>query len=179
MFAVNFSTQPVDRNLKCKIITRYMDGVKVIGYGLIDNLGNHHVMAKDTVEQIALTKQIVNCTAQRYRDTIVMKGINCKLIDLPVIEVSSGKIRGEDDNNKKKIMKNQITLIGRITKGKTTVGYVVKTTNGEEKKLSRNKVLVLARQGKISNARAQLYGERLILRGVGFELTQLPVLKTI
>lgn len=177
--ALNFTTTPVDLTLKYKVVARYMDGVKVIGYGLVDNAGNKHLLPKDVVENLALSKNIVNCTAQRYKNVIVMKGTNCKLTQLPVIEANSGKVRGADEAARKKVIKNQVTLVGRIINGKATIGYVVRTPDSNEKKISRDKVLTLARQGKVSNARAQLYGDKLILRGVGLELTQLPVSKIV
>lgn len=160
---------------KYTIVARYMDGVNVIGYHLIDSNGNGLTVTKEDVKQLALNKMLLNAVGQRYKDDIVIKGINCKLSELPVIDVSSGKLKGNDIRGKMDLYKFKI--VGRITKGKNTIGYVLRDPQGMERKVKRSDVLKLAREGKLSNARAQAYNGKLLLRGVGFELAQLPVIR--
>lgn len=174
MNTVNFNnTGLVD---KYTVVARYMDGVKVVGYHLIDSQGKEHAVTKETVEALALNKSLLNVSGQRYKNDIVIKGVNCKLSELPVIDAHSGKLKGEE-NNKKKSSPGKFTLTARITKGKSTVGYVLKDAAGVERRIKREDVLLLARDGRLANARAQSYEGNLLLRGVGFELAQLPTIK--
>jgi len=159
---------------KYKVVARYMSGVRVIGYHLIDNNGNGKPVKKEIVEQMALDKQIINCVAQRYKGDIVMKGIDSKLTDLPVIDATSGKVKGTDQNREENQNKNKLEIVARITKGKVTVGYMLRDRKGVEHKVKREDVLTLARDKKIINARAQMFNGELVLRGIKFELAQLP-----
>ncbi len=159
---------------KYKVVARYMDGVKVLGYHLIDSYGNGQPVKKDIVEQMAMEKQIINCIAQRYKGAIVMKGTDCKLTALPVIDANSGKVKGADQVSEESKNKNKLEITARITKGKVTVGYVLRDRKGVEHKVKREDVLTLARDKKIINARAQMFNGELVLRGIKFELAQLP-----
>lgn len=158
------------------VTARYMDGVKVTAYHLVDAYGNGRKVDRNVVAQLALDKLILNVSAQMYNNTIVIKGIKCKLTDLPVIDEISGKIKGEQDNKSKQNV-GKYSIIARILLGKSIYGYVLSNVNGDKKKVSRDVVLNLARDGKIINARAQLYGGKMLLRGVGVELAQLPVIR--
>lgn len=160
--------------VKYTIAGRYMDGTKVKGYYLIDQYGNGTSLDKERVEEMALNKQITNCVAQRYKDGIVMKGINnTKLSQLPVVDVSKTKeLRAEVKDSNARI--GVFAIIGRIVDKKFIRGYILRDSNNSRYKIDRQKVIELAMSGKISNARVQMNNGEPVLRGVGCELSSLP-----
>ena len=157
---------------KYYIVRRYMSGVSVVGYELQSVVDGSNIReTKDTVSIMALNKQIINCKAQKYRDpkthkeTIVLKGVGCKLSELP----STNLRKAEED------VEVQGEIVGRIVDGKHTAGYLVMLPSGKSKNISRKNTLELARKGRLKNARAQRSGGKLLLRGVNCELAKLPV----
>ena len=155
------------------IIGRYMDGVRVVGYELESTDGERLRLPKKVVEELALNKQIINCTAQKYTNpntgelTVVLKGVDCKLSSLPYVSMKKSK---------KKIDKRGV-IVERLVEGKNTVGYVVQLHNGERKSFRREQIMELARKGSLKNARAQMFKGQLLLRGVDCELAKLPIRK--
>lgn len=155
------------------IIGRYMDGVRVIGYEMESVDGQRDRMTKRQVEELALNKQVINCTAQKYinpktnEETIVLKGVGCKLSSLPYISLNK---------NKGKVDKRGL-IIERIVDGKNTLGYVVELHSGEVKNITREQTMMLARKGSLKNARAQMSRGELLLRGVKCDLAKLPVIR--
>ena len=155
------------------IVGRYMDGVRVIGYDLETvGEGKRLRLPKKAVETLALNKQIINCTAQKYTDPktnkvmVVLKGVGCKISDLPCINI-----------NKPEKKDKRAVIVKRIVEGKYTYGYTVLTYSGEERDLTREQVMELARRGALKNARAQMLKGKLLLRGVNCELAKLPIKK--
>ena len=158
---------------KYTIIGRYMDGVKVIGYELETTDGAKISLPKKTVEELALNKQILNCTAQKYvhpetsKVIVVLKGIGCKLSSLPSKNISKAKTKVDTRG----------VITERIVNGKNTVGYIVRWHTGETREYKREDILKLAREGYLKNARAQMLKGRLLLRGTDCELAKLPARK--
>ena len=163
-----------------KIIGRYTEGVKVIGYALQNaDTGEVGVINKQIVEQLALSKAIMNCSGQFYDDKVVLKGINCKLVNLPNC-TADGRIVSKE----KELISNKqepLYINARIVDGKNIVGYRLfrLNDNGDkvEKNIERDKVLQLARSGLIANARVQRSNDKLLLRGVKCDLAQLPMMR--
>ena len=153
---------------KYSIIARYMDGVRVIGYMLEDTNGGHVRMSKQAVEKLALNKQIINCTAQRYDNGVVLKGIGCKISQLKNICLSCKESKKVDKRGE---------IVKRVINGKNTIGYVILTYNGDSKTISRDKTLEFARNGAFKNARAQMSKNEILLRGVNCELAKLPIVR--
>ncbi len=163
------------------IITgRCLEGVRVKGY-VVKHIetGECKVISKADTEYLAQSKQIINCTGQVYEGKVVLKGTKCKLVDLPNYDLQGKLIQKDKSADNKNVP--LLSIKARIVDGKNTIGYVIYglTMSGEsmEKKIERDKVLVLAREGKISNARVQMFNNKPLLRGVKCELAQLPVVR--
>lgn len=153
-----------------RIEGRYMRGTTVTDYYLIDQNGNKHRMSKDEVGRLALNKQIVNCVAQQYGGQIVMKGLNCKLNQLPILRDNDPNI--VIVNNPSRFTTLLITM--RIIQNRRVVGYVLRDYAGNEQCVQKEQVISLAATGKVSNARVQRSQGKSILRGVNCNLAELP-----
>lgn len=167
------------QGMKYTIAGRYMDGVSVKGYFLIDVYGNGTPVDRVTVEEMALNGQILNCTAQKYKGKTVMKGkevdgVSTKLSKLPVVDVSKTK-KLEPEVNKDN--RDKYTIIARIVDKKYVKGYVVCDYTKARRNLTREKVIELAKQSKITNARVQMDNGVPILRGKDCDLASLPGIK--
>ena len=72
----------------------------------------------------------------------------------------------------------QFIIVGSLVSGRNTVGYVIRNAAGQTKQISREDALRLAKDGRIGNARLQEYNGRILLRGVGVNLNELPITQT-
>lgn len=162
-----------------EIIGRVTQGTTVLAYVLRDKTNNSKgVLEKGTVEQLALNKQIYNCTAQIYNNIVNLKGINCKLNQLDKFNMDGSPVR-EDTKKKKKIV-SDLKIVGKVQNGRTVSEYVVIDLNDPDKlmKIPRNLVLELAQDGRFSNATVQMNNSKLMLRGVqGQNLSELKAYK--
>lgn len=156
---------------KYKLTGRIMDGVKVTDYE-VENIANgeHFVLPRHTVEDLALSKLIVNCSAQRHHNRVILKGQGCKLCELPYISRSNGDIQKE---------KICYSIIGRIVHGKYVIGYSMKRHDTNETfNIQKDKAIRLIRDGKVVNARVQSSnGIGDIVRGIDCDISKLPVLR--
>lgn len=161
-----------------QVIGRCPVGVRVKAYVLKNvHNGEVQVIDKDTVYRMAMQKRIVNCSAQEYDGKIVFKGIKFKLTDLPNYNID-GTLQVRDRKQNKH---EDLVISSRIVLGKNTIGYILsrRDTSGniQRAKVTREKVIELAREGKITNARVQRLNNKFLLRGVSCELSQLPVVR--
>lgn len=159
-----------------EIIGRVTERTSVIAYIIKDNHsgGNIYPMEKSMVEQLALNKQIYNCTGQIYGNIINLKGINCKLNQLPRYDRLGNKVI--DENKGKRKVTADLELVGKVQKGRVITDYILISLTNPDKpfKLPRDMVLKLAQEGRVVNAKSQKNGEEIMLRGVeGFNLAQL------
>lgn len=154
------------------VVARYMDGNKVTGYHLKSTDGLKH--GRYTREQLCYLvgrNQVENCVGKVHKDTVVLSGKNMKLTELPVYngdDSISDNENGSSDSND-----NKGVLVAALVATNVVVGYIVKKDN-KELKISREKVLSLASEGRISNAKTQNYKGKLLLRGNGINLRDLP-----
>lgn len=159
-----------------EIIGRVPDGKSVIGYVLLSKIdGTTMICSRGTVEQLALDKKIYNATAQIYNNNVVLKGINCKLNQLPNYSVDGTRITSKE---KRSIPK--LRIIGRIQNSRIVSSYIVEyDSNGETKRrtFTKDEILDLARRGLIINAKAQLNNGELMLRGINEDLGSLKTYK--
>lgn len=160
-------------------IGRCTNGVTVDGYILRNiSTGKITFCERSITEQLAINKQIKNIAAQVYEGRIIMKGQGCKLSTLPnytkECDLKSSRICGQSNSGAKTV------ICARISDGKNTVGYVIKRhsniSNAEYRRMSRVDTIMMARDGKIDNARVQMSAGKPVLRGVNCELTRLKVL---
>lgn len=66
-------------------------------------------------------------------------------------------------------------IIGRYANGREITGYHIQGSNGASKKMTREQIAFLVGKGQIVNCAAQIYQDKLLLRGVGVALDSLPV----
>lgn len=150
-----------------EIIGRIQSGTTVKYYIIKDRTDDtEHKMEKAVVEQLALNKQIYNCQAQIYGDLVNLKGINCKLSQLPKYDDDCNVLDESDKPKKKKVVKD-IRIVGKVHCGKNITDYVVVCISDPEKlfKVPKDTVLQLAKDGRIVNAKVQYNNGVLILRG--------------
>ena len=66
------------------LVGRIMKSTSVVAYVINDRVnGQIYPLGKGVVEQLALNKQIYNSYAQVYGGVVIMKGIGCKISELP------------------------------------------------------------------------------------------------
>lgn len=161
-----------------KIVGRVMNGTIVKSYVLLDMTNNRlAAIEKEIVEQYALNKQIYNCTAQIYNNIINMKGIDCKLSQLPRYnpDCTLADIKNKKEKSKDTI-KPDIMIVGKIHDGRAITHYVVVCTSEPDRtlKVKKSKVLALAKNNRIINAKSQYNCGELMLRAKnGFSLNNI------
>lgn len=160
---------------KYEIVGRIQHGTSVMAYMVKDRVENStSIIEKGIVEQLALNKQIYNCNAQLYGNIVNMKGVNCKLNQLPKY-TETGDLVPEEEKPKKKAPAD-LKLIGKVQTGRTITDYVVVALKDTSKKMKvpKETVLQLAQEGRILNAKVQMNNGELMLRGnYGVNLSQL------
>lgn len=163
-----------------QIVGRYMDGKEVTAYHLqsLEN-GKSGRYTKDQIYFLVGRDQITNCEGQLYQDKVILRGKGISLEDLP-IQQENGAITRTDNVGKVRRgattadVMTQVIIVGSLVRGRNVAGYVVQNAGGGRTSVNRDELLQLARDGRIGNARVQSYKGRLILKGVGVDLSQLP-----
>ena len=152
---------------KYEIIGRISKGTSVIAYMLRDRTNKQEFpMEKGMVEQLALTKQIYNSTAQVYNDLVNLKGINCKLSKLPKYKEDGTPY---DVLPEKKVkLDPDLIIIGKMTEGRMITDYIVTyvSTPDIKMRVPKETVIQLALDGRFTNAKVQKNGNATILRGI-------------
>jgi hypothetical protein len=70
----------------------------------------------------------------------------------------------------------QYQIVGRYMDGKDVTGYHLQSLeSGKSGKYTREQIAYLVGRGQITNCEAQIYKDKLLLRGVGMSLDELPV----
>ena len=168
------------RRTQYQIVGRYMDGKEVTGYHLQSlETGKTGRYSKEQVAYLVGREQITNCSGQIYQDKLLLRGVGCSLEDLPVQQEDGSLRRTSAVGHIRKGTSNQdamtqLNIVGSIVRGRNVLGYVLQNAGGGQTKVDRNKLLELAKEGRIGNARVQMYQGRYILKGVGVDLSQLP-----
>lgn len=158
-----------------------MDGTSVTGYQMQSiETGKSGKFTREQAAFLVGRGQVTNCDASIYQDKVIFKGIGVSLESLPIIR--DGKVSNTDrighvrrDVTPEQAV-NQLMISGVIVSGRNTVGYVIRNAGGQEKKIKREDCLKLASQNRLVNARIQNYNGKVILRGVGVNLNELPVI---
>ena len=158
-----------------EIIGRITNGTTVTAYVLKDKTnGSIGAMNKGMIEQLALNKQIYNCSAQIYGNIVNMKGIGCKLSQLHRYDENCKIV--DDNNTRKRKVEPDLKLIGKVQNGRVISDYIVASLYNPNNvvKVPRDKVIKLAKDGRIINAKSQMNGSEMMLRGTcGVNLVQL------
>lgn len=162
------------------IVGRYMDGKEVTGYHLIaEDRGNSGFYTKEQVYFLVGRGQVVNCSGQIFKDKVLLRGIGVDLNTLPVKQVNGGLSRTESIGKIRRgttdeQAMSQIMIVQAIVNGQNTVGYVLENAGKVRRPANRATVLQMAEAGRIGNARVQRANGKIILRGVGTNLNELP-----
>lgn len=150
---------------KYKIIGRIVAGTKVTDY-VVEDMTTHAKipMDKAIVEQMALNKQIYNCSAQVYNNLVNLKGINCKISKLPKFDAACNLL---EDDGKPKRYKADLEVVGKIQDGRVISDYLVVQISNPDKmiKINRYVALKLAQEGRFTNIRCQKCCGEIIMRG--------------
>lgn len=172
--------------IEYQIVGRYMNGKEVTGYHLMNlNTNKNRRYTREQVAFLVGRGQVTNCSGRIYQDKLLLEGIGMSLNDLPVKQ-ENGSLSRTDS-------------IGKIRKGTTTaeamtqvmlthaivhdndtrkvLGYIAVNAGGATINLDKARVLTLAKEGRVGNARVQQYNGKLLLRGVGVSLADLPNIK--
>lgn len=156
------------------IMGRQVKGTKVIGYILYKVDTNETIcLPRDDVYKLAMNKQVNDVTAQEYNGAITIKGTKHKLNSLPKYDIN-GKLLS-NNNTEDQI---NVSIIYKIVNGKNIIGYGIEVKSGDNiiksTTLSKEDVIVMAKQGIISNVRYQRNNGKDILRGVGCNMSDIP-----
>jgi hypothetical protein len=167
-----------------QIVGRYMNGAEVTGYHLQSmDSGKNGRYTREQVVYLVGRDQVTNCSGQIYQDKVLLRGVGVSLEDLPVVQESSGEItRTENIGRVKKgtdaaSALTQFTIVGTIVSGRNTIGYTIANAGGATRDISKAQVIELIGAKKIGNARTQTYKGETLIRGVGCDISELPVKK--
>lgn len=162
------------------IVGRYMDGKEVTAYHLQSlDTGKAGRYTREQVAYLVGRGQVTNCEGQIYQDKLLLRGKGISLEDLPVQQENGdlsrtdnlGKIRRGTNTND---ALTQVMIVGSIVRGRNVLGYVIQNAGGGQAKVERDRLIELARAGRVGNARVQMYNGKPILKGVDCDLSQLP-----
>lgn len=165
-----------------EIIGRVPNGTSIVGYVIKNRTnGEIQILQKGIVEQLALCKNIYNANAQIYNNVVNLKGINCKLSQLPRYTADGSIIC--DKETKRYSVEPFLRIVGRVQRQRIICGYIIEYKDREDKiirkRVDKDKTLELARAGYIINAKAQLNNGELMLRGIDEDLGLLKTFKDI
>lgn len=179
-------------NLTYRVTGRYMTGSTVTGYHLVGEDGSQVVANKERIIYMIGRGQIENMRLQISGSETILRGKGINLNNLPIYDMNKNDFRGNQasqnaastnvvpKNNSGINPMGQLKIVKRIMYKTNCLGYIVVDHSGNERKLSRRKVIELAIQRLISNAVVQNYTPKdssetqLILRGIGCDISKLP-----
>lgn len=169
------------KRVEYQIVGRYMDGKEIVGYHLQSlETGKAARFNKEQVAYLVGRGQVTNCEGQIYKDKVLFRGANGVSLDsLPVIKEDGtlthtdklGKVR--KDTTAQNAL-TQVMIVGLIVRGRETAGYVVQNAGGGQTQIPRAQLLQMAQEGKVGNARVQMYQGKPILKGVNCDIRELP-----
>lgn len=155
-----------------KATGRYMDGQKLVGYHLVGEDGTQLKEGKERIIYLIGKGLIENMRIQNGTDGLIIRGKGVNLNELPVFDINKGERKRDKDTKF-----GQYKITKRIMSKNECLGYEVVDYNGKIYKKRRTQILELAEQKLISNATCSRNGDKqYILRGVGCDLSKLPVL---
>ena len=167
-----------------KIVGRVMESTRVKGYWLFDSVTNtFKYLEKPKVDQMALSKMISNCTAQNYQGTVTLKGTEFKIQSLPKYDTLGNRVDGHSSlvsqqKKAREINNPEYKLAFKIINSKQTTGYYdVQIVTGKKMFMTKDEVIQLALNGKIKDVRAVKLKDRYTLRGINFQVDDLPAIQ--
>lgn len=166
---------------------RYMDGTRVVGYHLIGTNGISRRYQREEFAFLVGAGKVKDCAGRINDQDVAEEGNNVQfwgtnglnIQALPQKSVQNpDEIRSVGRANPN-VNPNQCQLVQLICKDddmKVIVGYVAVTSDGQKAMLKREKVLQMAKNNLIANARLQMANGKPILRSRDpkVKLTDLP-----
>lgn len=166
------------------MVGRYKQGNEVVAYHLQSlEQGKAGKFSREQVIYLIGRGQVSNCTAQLYKDGVIIRGVGMNLEELPVIQTDgngNSSVRGVEGASIKKSATHQqileqVAIVAEVKDGTKKWGFVVRNNAGATKAFTRAQIVKLAEEGRISNARVQQDRGQTLLRGsAGTNLTALP-----
>lgn len=167
---------------KFRLVGRYMNGNQVEGYQLVDDETRQaRMVTRDQMLFLVGGQRVVNCRGQINGMEVLLRGKGFDMKDLPVLK-SDGTLdtrnnaaatgRGLTGADAAMAMQ-RVIIVEAVVCGRRTVGYITQDTSGNREIMSRNRVLFMAKNGLVGNARVQMNNGSVILRGVGCNLSGL------
>lgn len=168
------------RRTEYQIVGRYMDGKEVTAYHLQSlDTGKAGRYTREQVAYLVGRGQVTNCEGQIYQDKLLLRGKGISLEELPV-QQENGDLTRADSLGKIRRGTNthdaltQVMIVGSIVRGRNVLGYVIQNAGGGQARVERDRLIEMARAGRVGNARVQMYNGKPILKGVDCDLSQLP-----
>ena len=163
-----------------QIVGRYMDGKEVTAYHLQSlETGKQGRYSREQVAYLVGREQVTNCTGQIYQDKLLLRGVGISLDSLPVQQEDGSLSRTGNVGHVRRGTSNedimtQLIIVELVVHGRNTVGYVVQNAGGGRTKIPREQLLKLAQEGRVGNARVQMYQGKPVLKGINCDLRELP-----
>lgn len=166
---------------------RYMDGTRVVGYHLIGTNGVSRRYQREEFAFLVGAGKVKDCAGRINDQDVAEEGNNVqfwgtnglniqalpqKSVQNPDEVRSVGRVNPNVNPNQCQL----VQLICRDDDMKVIVGYVAVTSDGQKAMLKREKVLQMAKNNLIANARLQMANGKPILRSRDpkAKLTDLP-----
>ena len=170
-----------NRRNSYQIVGRYLDGNKTVAYHLQDmDAGIDKKYTREQVYYLIGRGQITNCEAQIYQDKVLLRGVGMSLKDLPAVQIETGELSNTESvghvrrgATPEEVM-TQFNLVGIVTVDGKLAGYTISNSAGQTIDVKREKIIELAQEKKLGNATVQNYKGRVIIRGKGIKLSELP-----
>jgi hypothetical protein len=151
-----------------EIIGRVCDGSYISEYVIRDRTDKTlQKVEKAVVEQLALNKQIYNCTAQIYKNLVNLKGINCKLSQLPKYD-KGGNLVIRQEVKKQPTHTADLEIKAKVYSGREVTDYVLIYTDKPDEAemvVPRDMVIQLVKDGRVKGTTCQTCNNTVILRG--------------
>lgn len=166
----------INTNITYSVVGRYMIGSKVSGYHIVGSDGSNKQITKNQLIRLVYKGCISNCRVQMCNDYPILRGKGIDLGKLPTYNEANQQVKVGDslinvgDPNK---VFGQLIIKAKLIENGNIVGYMVEDISGTKKKLSTSRVLELALENQIGNAKIS-NRDKPTLEGVGIDLSDLP-----
>lgn len=176
-----------------RVVGRYMDGKNITGYHYVGSDYSQMPVTKERAIYLIGKGLVENMRVQTNTDgELIIRGKGVNLTELPIYDTKKQEFRGNGNQQNAGGQQNRAiqaggkqvsyTIVKRIMSKTTCVGYLVKSSMGNDAKLQRDQVIKLGIEKLLTNASVQKYRERegaepkIILRGINCDLSKLPIL---
>ena len=76
------------QRIKYKLAGRYMNKSDTVAYGVLSEDGQERRLTEEQLAFLVGREQIINVTAQLYKDRVIFRGKDCSISEMPVIQVN-------------------------------------------------------------------------------------------